>query len=313
MPRSTYKAPYSYESINLVKGAFNPSAIHTRNNALFAYYVKYLFQKLYSVFDFSGLPEGWAENYFKQVLLGYGFIAVFDTDEYGVIPQQCSLSDTVSIFYQPKRVLIANPVLPRVSELEIGRDCEVIKMMPDYSSPMDIISYYADLLAIAMETASVNLLNSKVSFVFFADNQRVADTYKELYDQVTAGQPFSVVDKSLLNDDGSHNWDFFVQNVGQNYITDKVMSDIKSIEDQFNTRIGIPNANTQKRERLITTEVSANDIDTKALVYVWLDTMARSIEKVNKKYSLNISVKYRYEAYFEPESEPREVADGQQD
>ena len=307
MAKSIYRPPYSYETINLIKGAINPSAIHTRNTALFNYYVKYLFQKRQSVFEFSGLPEYWADNYFRQVLLGFGFVAVFDSSEYGVIPQQCSLSDSVSIFYQPKRVLIANPVLPRVSELTIGKDCEVIKMMPDYSSPMDIVSYYADLLAIAMETASVNLLNSKVSFVFFADDQRVADTYKELYDNITAGQPFSVVDKKLLNDDGSHNWDFFVQNVGQNYVTDRILNDIKSIEDQFNTRIGIPNANTQKRERLISSEVSANDIDTKALVMVWLETMRRDIEKVNQHYGLNISVRYRYEDYY---AAPQEVEDG---
>lgn len=289
--------PHNYQFINLYEGSRNPSAIHTRNTALFGYYVKYLFQKLVSVFKFSGLPETWAENYFKYVLLGYGFVAIFEDEKFGVIPQQCTLSDTHTIFYQPSRVIIANPVL-NMKELRVGTDCEIIRLQPDFGSPMDIVSTYADLMAVALETASINLLNSKASYIFFAQNKAVAETYKEMYDQISSGQPFTVLDKQLRNEDGSTNWEFFTQNVGQNYITDKVLNDLKTIEDQFNTRIGIPNANTQKRERLISSEVEANDIDTAALVNVWLESMREGIDKVNSRYSLNLAVDYRYSNYY---------------
>lgn len=307
MPNYTNKAPYNYNEINLIKGAYNPSSIHTKNTALYNYYVKYLFQKLVSIFKFDGLPNWWAKNYFQYTLMGRGFIAVFEDPDYGVIPQQCAISDTISVFYQPTRVLIANPVL-KTQELVIGTACELIKLMPDYSNPMDIVSYYADLMAVAMETASVNLLNSKASFIFFAPDQQTANTYKALYDEISAGQPFSVIDKNMAkNEDGTVNWEFFTQNVGQNYITDRVLHDMKTIEDQFNTKIGIPNANTQKRERLITNEVEANDVDTKALVNIWLETLKEDITKVNEHYDLDISVSYRYENSFK---ENREVTDG---
>lgn len=297
-----YKAPYNYDTINLIQGTHNPSAIHTRNTGLFRYYVKYLFQKIVSVFDFKNLPDYWADNYFKYVLLGFGYIVVFDDKDYGIIPQQCTLSDNVSLFYQPKKAIITNPVL-KFKELEIGKECELIKLMPDYSNPMDIISTYADLLAIAMETTAVNLMNSKASFIFFAENEAIANTYKALYDEISAGKPFSVIAKELKNEDGSNNWDFFTQNVGQNYITDRVLNDMKTIEDQFNTRIGIPNANTQKRERLINSEVEANDIDTQALIRVWLDSMKEGINKVNKRYSLNIEVDYNYDSFYNKRGE----------
>ena len=62
--------------------------------------------------------------------------------------------------------------------------------------------------------------------------------------------------------------------------------------------IGIPNANTQKRERLINSEVKANDIDTQALVRVWLETMREGIDKVNKRYNLNIQVEYNYDSFY---------------
>lgn len=300
--------PKNYQFINLYEGSRNPSAIHTRNTALFGYFVKYLFQKLVSVFRFEGLPETWAENYFKYVLMGYGFIAVFDSDKYGVIPQQCTLSDTHTIFYQPSRVIIANPVLNMLN-LKIGEDCELIKLQPDYGSPMDIVSTYADLMSVALETASINLINSKASYIFFAQNKAAAETYKEMFDEVSSGKPFTILDKNMKNEDGSLNWEMFTQNVGQNYITDRVLNDMKTIEDRFNTRIGIPNANTQKRERMITSEVESNDVDTTALVNVWLDCLQESIGRVNSKYGLNIKVSYRYDNYYDGGVEWQEKQD----
>ena len=289
--------PYEYEFINLFLSRFNPSAIHTKDTGLFNYYVKYLFEKILSVYEFKNLPETWASNYFKYVLFGYGYLAVFDTNEFGVIPQNCTLSNTHTIFYQPNEVLIANPVLKEL-RLKVGTDCELIKIQPDYSSVMDIVFNYADLLAVARETANINLMNSKASFIFMAQNKNDAETYKKLYDELSGGKPFAIVSKNLLNEDGSKNWDFFMQNVGQNYITDRILNDMKTIEDKFNTTIGIPNANTQKKERLITSEVQANDVDTKALVNVWLDTMKDGIYKVNKMFNLNIDVIYRYDKYY---------------
>ena len=289
--------PYEYEFINLFLSRFNPSAIHTKDTGLFNYYVKYLFEKILSVYEFKNLPETWASNYFKYVLFGYGYLAVFNTNEFGIIPQNCTLSNTHTIFYQPNEVLIANPVLKEL-RLKVGTDCELIKIQPDYSSVMDIVFNYADLLAVARETANINLMNSKASFIFMAQNKNDAETYKKLYDELSGGKPFAIVSKNLLNEDGSKNWDFFMQNVGQNYITDRILNDMKTIEDKFNTTIGIPNANTQKKERLITSEVQANDVDTKALVNVWLDTMKDGIDKVNKMFNLNIDVIYRYDKYY---------------
>ena len=287
--------------MNLFLSRYNPSAVHTKDSALFAYFVRYLFQKILSVYEFRNLPEWWAENYFKYVLFGYGHIAVFDTDKYGVIPQECTLSDDHTIFYQPAEVVVTNPVLEDSLRLKIGRECEIVKLQPDYGGVMDIVGVYADLLAVALETANINLMNSKASFIFMAQNKAEAETYKKLYDELSGGKPFAIVSKNLVNEDGTKNWDFFVQNVGQNYITDRILNDMKSIEDQFNTKIGIPNANTQKRERLISSEVMANDIDTKALVNVWLDTMKTDLDKVNGHYGLDIQVDYRYQMNYDQE------------
>ena len=291
--------PVDYSFENLYNSQYNPSQIHTQNTGLFLYYGNYLFKKILSVFSFEGLPETWAENYFKAILFGKGYIAVFNDPEYGVICQNCSLADTISLFRQPTRVLIANPFFKKSFQLRVGKTCEVLKVQPDYHGVLDIVSFYADMLAVSAETVGVNLMNSKVSYVFFAQNRQMAETFKKMYDQLASGQPFTVVDRSLQSEDGVKAWDMFEQNVGNNYVVTHVLNDMKTIEDQFNTKIGIPNANTQKRERLVTSEVESNDVDTSALVNVWLDTMQADLKKINRAYGLNISVKYRYQKYLE--------------
>ena len=286
--------PISYEFENLYNSMRSPSTVHCRNTGLVEFYTRYLLQKVISVFEFTGLPDTWADNYFKYVLFGNGYVAVINTDRYGVICQNCGISG-YNVFYQPTTAVIANPLLPGLREFTIGENCQIIKLQPNYSGVMDLVTTYADLMALALETTGANLLNSKLSYVFFAENKTAAESFKKLYDKLASGEPMAVIDKNLLNEDGSPAWQMFTQNVGANYVTGELLNDMKTIEDQFNTIVGIPNANTQKRERMITDEVNANNVDTQSRINLWLETMKKDIDKVNAMFNLNIGVKYRYE------------------
>lgn len=284
---------YSFEQINLYESARQPGTVHAKNNALYYYFSRYLIQKIISIYEFKNLPETWAENYFLYVLFLEGRVGIIDTDRYGVIPQSCNLAG-YNVFRQPRYMLVANPLLEHLPKLEIGINCELIKMQPDYMSPLDIVSTYAELLALCMESAGVNLLNSKLSFVFAAGNKTQAEAFKKLYDQIASGQPAAFVDKELFNEDGSRNWDVFFQNLKQNYVTGDILNDMVKITDRFNTTIGIPNANTEKRERLITDEVNANNADTETLADLWLRTMQGDIKRVNKMFGLDLAVDYKF-------------------
>lgn len=284
--------PKSYEFINMYNSAYAPSTVHCKNTGLVNYFTRYLLQKVISVFEFKGIPETWPKNYFEYVLLGYGYGAVFMTDRYGLMFNQCSLHG-YNVFYQPNKVLVANPFL-NMKELTIGQDCEIIRFMPDYGNIMDLVSVYADLMALCLETSGINLLNSKMSYVFFAEQKSIAESFKKMYDTLASGEPMAVVDRELLNEDGTPRWQLFLQNVGQNYITDKVLNDMETLENQFNTAVGIPNANTQKRERLISDEVNANNIDTQSRINLYIEQMNDDMKRVNNMYGTDLSVTYRY-------------------
>lgn len=285
--------PVNYEVEMLYNSAQSPNNVHCRNTALVQYYTKYLFQKVLSVFKFSGIPDYWSMNYFLYVLFGWGYVAVINTDKYGVIPQLCGLAG-YNVFYQPTTAVIGNPLLNIDRELRIGTDTEIIKVQPDYSSVMDIVTTYGDLMRLCLETAGINLINSKLSYVFFASHKNARESMKKRYDKYASGELITVVDKALKDENGEPAWQLFTQNVGQNYISDRILNDMKTIEDRFNTDIGIPNANTQKRERMIVDEVNVNNVDTQSKVLLWLETMQDGISRVNKMFGTNIAVEYRY-------------------
>lgn len=301
------KTPVNYHLENLYNSARSPSSVHCQNTALVRYYAKYLLEKVISVFEFSGIPEGWPMNYFQYSLFGYGHIAVLEDPAYGLICQDCHPYG-FDLYYQPSHVTIANPLMPGRNIFKIGEECELIKLQPNYTGVMDIVTTYADLMALCLETAGINLLNSKLSFVFFAENKTMAEGFKKTYDKYASGEPMMVIDKNMRSADGSPTWEAFTQNVGQNYIVGNVLDDMKKIVDQFNTDIGIPNANTYKRERMITDEVNANNIDTQSKIALWLETMRRDIAKVNSRYGLDIAVRYRFDKEAEEVMEVDENA-----
>ena len=171
----------------------------------------------------------------------------------------------------------------------------MIKLQPDWGGVMDLVNYYSDMMALAAETMGVNFMNSHLSYIFPADKQPVAESFKKMFDRVSSGEPAVVIDKSLFKEDGSASWEPFTQNIGQNYIADRVISDLRKLEAEFDTKIGIPNANTDKRERLITSEVEANNTETEILADTWLENLQKGVEQTRKLFGLeDLSVTLRY-------------------
>lgn len=286
-------APFFYDHANAMVSQVTPNTVHVKNVGLTRFFQRYLLQKAISVFKWN-LPENWSRDYFLYVLYCWGFIAIVNTDKFGVIPQGCGLKG-YNVFYQPRSAIIQNPLLSGTLEPVIGKQCTLLKLQPDYGGIMDLVSFYAQEMALASEAIDVNLLNSKLSYVFTASNKNAAESLKKLYDRIASGEPAVVIDKNLYNDDGSVSWEAFQQNVGQNYIAGDLLSDMRKIEAEFDTKIGIPNANTDKKERLITDEVNANNVETRNLPELWLESLQQGCKEANAMFGINISVDWRNE------------------
>lgn len=296
------KGGFSYDFMNVYNAARSPSTVHVKNTRLQRFFRKYLLQKAISVFKWN-IPAEWDKDYFLYTLYGRGFISILYTDRYGVICQECAPGG-FNLYYRPSYVIVTNPLIRDTLTLNIDTDCVLLKLQPDYSSIMDLVNYYADQLALISEAMGVNLINTKSGTVFGAENKAQAEAYKKMYDNLSEGDPAVVLGKQLLNDDGSPNWFPFTQHVKESYITSDLLSDARKVEAMFDTEIGIPNANTDKRERLIADEVNANNVETATRAELWLETLRKEIDKANAMFQdLNLSVDWR----VNPQTE---IADG---
>ena len=287
-----YDAPFDYKDMNLYNAERSPSTIHSKNTALRGYFQKYLFQEALSVYKWT-LPPEWDADFFRLILFSCGYITVFHTDKFGTVCDWGGLGG-YNFYRMPKYVIITNPLLNKSLQLDIGKECEVIKLQPDYSSIMDIIGYYADLMSVSAETMGLNILNVQSATIFGARDNREAESYKKMFDKVASGEPMVVIGKKLLDADGKPSWYPFTQHVKESYVASDILTDMEKIKAQFDTVIGIPNANIQKRERMITDEINANNTETKALSELWLETLQTGIDKANKMFGLEIRVERRF-------------------
>lgn len=284
--------PFYYDYANVIDAFHSPSEIHCSDTRIVQYYARYLLQKAMSPFRWS-LPESWAANYFLYSLYCWGFVAVVNTDKFGVIPQACGLQG-YTVFYQPSHAVISNPLLRGALRPRIGTDCTLIRLQPDYNGVGDIVQYHANLMGLAYEALAGNLLNSKLAFVAYADNKAVAETLKKLYDQVARGVPAVVQHKRAVSDNDKPPFELFNQELRNNFISPDLLTAIRTIERNFDNMIGIPvNMVEGKKERAVAGEVDANDFETRSRQELWLQELKKSCEETRNMFGIDISVDWR--------------------
>lgn len=293
--------PFNYDQINLGQAYYTPSNVNVVNNASYALWQRALFQRASSNLIFN-LPEEWQGNvrdFFMYCLYRFGYIAVFKTAEHGTIFQPGTLNG-YNIYYQPVDVTISNPGLPMVNRLTIGKDCELIKLTPDYKGIWDIISYYAEKLSTLDNALNMSLINSKFAFMLAAKNKNAAEALKLMLDKINEGQPAVVYSKDALMpndpDDKEEPYQLIsaVKDLKSNYITTDLLMDLQTILNNFDAEVGIPSVPYQKKERLVTAEAESRVLDSTSRSTIWKDCLESSIKKVNAMFGLDISVELRY-------------------
>lgn len=261
-----------------VDGIANTSAMYYRIKLL-----KLILQR----FEFVGLPETWDKDYFLEHLFLDGVICITDTSA-GVLALKTGVTG-IGIFDQPTECIIVNPVLGQMRRT-INEDCALVKIQLDYQGVGWILNRYSALLAMCDSSIAVNLLNTKATFVFGATSKSQAETFKAIFDKIAMGEPavFTSENNTTLIKE-----QMFTMPAKENFIADDVQLLKRKIINEFLTDIGISNANTDKRERLVTDEVNANNDEIVANIQHWYDNINEGLNKANELFSLNLSCNIR--------------------
>lgn len=304
-----YGMPVQYDYLNAYNAMQNPSTMHSSDTGLTAFFERYLLQRAISAFKWK-MPKEWAENYVWYCLYCFGYFAIVNTNKFGVIPQGCTLKG-YNVMYQPTNVVIANPLIRKTLEPKIDVDCVLIRLQPNYCGVMDLVSFYADMMSLTAQTAGVNIMDSKLAYVFGASNKAGAESFKKMFDAVASGEPAVFVDKQLMNEEGKPMWFPFANNLRANYIAGDLLQDLQEWENRFDTEIGIPHTNTQKKERLVTDEVNANAVQSYTRAEMWLNTLQEDCEKARNMFGIDLSVEWRVDpSQMGGENTPKDVKTG---
>lgn len=261
------------------------------NERLQIEYRNWCLKKLFGAFEFGGVPDTWDYDYMLENLFMYGYLAITDTS-IGVIPLRCGITG-INVFDHPTTAIFANSVLGNFERNLYGNnpatDCALVKLQYDFMGAMPVINRYAALLALCDNSISVNLRNSKVAFIGFVSSKQQAATVEKMYSDIDRGKPAVYVKRG----DGITSEDIYYNHVKETYIANDVQLLKQSIKNDFLTEVGLNNANTDKRERLIVDEVNANNDEVQANVQHWLDNIREGLRRANSLFGLDLSVKLR--------------------
>ena len=287
--------PYYYQELNNMRGHKVPSSAMCYDSEVYYFFWRSLYQRLSSRFKWE-VPDHWDKEVFEFTLYSLGFVGVFNTNKYavlpskkfGIIPAPATVSG-VGVQMQPTKIRTANPYFFMPFSEDIYKGAGLIRITADYHGILDIVDFYAERLSVLWSTIDQSIINSRFAYIVSANSSSAAATLKAIFDQRNSGKPLIVYDKGKLknktavskseplsNDDPFELLDL---HVGQNYITDKLLSDYRTIMNAFDCEIGIPNNPQEKKERLITNEVESNSAETVARFEYMMDCLERSLER----------------------------------
>lgn len=301
--------PYWSQQINLVNSYITPTTVKYADSAAYAFWMRSFYERLLSTIKFD-LPEEWSgeiSDFFKWCLVSFGYVAIFDTEQFGLSFQPGSLGG-FSFYYQPVYIQIANPKFNK--KLNIHEDCELLKMTPDYLGLWDIINRFALECALMDPGINMSLINNKYAKLFFAKDKNAAATIMKAFDLINRGEPGIVLDDALADDRNKEApFQFWVdEDLQKNYITDKQLQDLQTIINQFDSEIGIPTVPYQKKERMVTKEANSKEDDSRARCTTWIRCLEDSKKQIIQMFpKLKDSLKFELTYPEDDPDDPQEV------
>lgn len=247
-------------------------------------------------------PDEWDVDYMKELLLlRTGYIIISKTPGYGILPIKGSLTEP-NYISNPTKAVMAAPIIGNW-ENTIGVDCELIYLQRSrvnmYYTYTHLVDTFAQRLANVDGGIDVNILNSRTAYMIEAETRAQAETVKNIYDDISNGEPLVVYRHNDIS--GTKGMNVFFGNVKNNYIANEMQDTKRSIMNEFLTLLGINNANTDKKERLITAEADSNNIELEANIDAFVEILERQVKKVKKVFpELNpFNITFRYKEAME--------------
>ena len=260
------------------------------------YWTRSLYQRLTALINIKGLPEGsekqyaWDIDALKYALFFIGYMGVFESKKYGVVPQPGTIAG-YGLQYQPTGFIVNTPYFQFGRPLRIGVECELIKLTPDYTGVFDIITKYASELKEIDTSIRSAARGSRFAYALIADSDKSARTMKAIREKIINGDDVIIDEKVVRNkaDADQLPWYQFDRDLKQNYILGDLLEARRNTLVDFYREIGVRMLD-DKKERMITGEVAAGNAETFIRSEVWAEALKTSIAKVNAMFGTQLQM-----------------------
>ena len=244
-----------------------------------------------SLFKWNNLPNKIDEKWIERYLFSEGACVFFKHPDLGFMVTKFAEDGKLNYYDEPTKIRAYATDFESV-ELNNNVNSIIIRNNDDMIPTYPTIQIYSAKLTDIERTIDTNLSAQKMPFVITCgDKQRLS--FKQAIKSRDENIPVIYGDKNFdLNQ-------IKVLKTDAPIIFDKLQVQKMNVWNECLTFLGINNANTNKRERLITNEVNANDQMIQANEDVMLKARERACELINKMFGLNISVERRSGLKFE--------------
>lgn len=268
------------------------------------YWERSFFQRCRSIIEFDGLPEagagqiGWDYDAFMYQLFRMGYAVVFRSKKYGMVVQPGTPAG-YGLQYQPRGMNITTQFFNFGRPLEIGTECGVIKLTPDYRGIWDIITKYAVEMQHAEVAIRQSALNARFAYGAFAKDDKQKRSLELLFQRLANGEPGIIVNTELKRpmdakstDGGAYELPIMQidRDLSKNFILPELMEFRRTILMDFYRELGIK-VQPDKKERLNVNESQSADAETFNRREVWRICLEKSLDEVNRMYGTNITFK----------------------
>lgn len=280
---------------NLYNGYYNGygGCMVTFNATMLFYWERSLFQRMTTLFKIENLPDGWDKDAFKYGLFRMGFLPVFLSKKYGRVFQPGTPA-YMGLYFQPTAMQISSPFFSFEKPLQIGTECEVLKLTPDYRGVWDIISKYAQELVRQEVAIRQSQNNARFAYAAVAEDEKSAKTLKTIFEKLGNGDDAIVYDKMAAKKNPAtgeitNPWTQFDRDLKNNFILPELIEGRREILTDFYREMGLRVA-PEKKERIGTHESYSYDAEAFSRLLVYNDSLQESLTRVNEFLGTDIQI-----------------------